>query len=271
MRKSVAETLIYLHLPKTAGQTLKSILYRYYSPSERFFFEGHQTVPAFAALSESERVRLRLVSGHMLYGVHTFLSQSYEYMAVLRNPLERVISYYYYVKRTPEHQHYKEVMTRELSLEEFVTGGLTVEMKNDQTRRLAGFHGHDVPFGACTQELLDQAKQNLESISLIGVSDRFDEFLVVLGKHFGWKRLYYESKNVTPRRPLAGQLSATTIDAIIDLNHLDLELYSHASKRVDQDMEKIAFPTIRIAVNDRVSQLYNRTIATYRARRTAAH
>ena len=67
------ETLIFLHIPKTAGTTLNRIIEWQYSPFEIFTIDPYRiraTPERLKRLPEERRRRLRVVRGHMLYGVH---------------------------------------------------------------------------------------------------------------------------------------------------------------------------------------------------------
>ena len=47
-----------------------------------------------------QRARFRLVMGHFQYGIHEFLPQEYTYVTIVRDPVERVISHYNYLRQT---------------------------------------------------------------------------------------------------------------------------------------------------------------------------
>ena len=57
----------------------------------------------------------------------------------------------------------------------------------------------DTPFGACTSDMLERAKRHIEErFSFVGITERFDESLVLLRRTFAWKPPYYVAANVTP-------------------------------------------------------------------------
>ena len=70
--------LIFLHIPKTAGTTLNRIIEWQYSPFEIFTMDPYRiraTPERLKRLPEGRRRRLRVVRGHMFYGVHECLPQ----------------------------------------------------------------------------------------------------------------------------------------------------------------------------------------------------
>jgi predicted TIM-barrel fold metal-dependent hydrolase len=151
---------------------------------------------------------------------------------MLRDPMKLVVSLYHYIRRTPKHELHDRLVGDDLSLEAFVASGLSPETDNSQVRAIAGDTG--TPFGQCGPEMLETAKRNLqERFALVGLTERFDESLVLLGRAFGWTRLHYLKANVAPSRdrtPPSGEAS----ELIRSQNSLDIELYAWATDRFDQ-------------------------------------
>jgi hypothetical protein len=93
--------LIFLHLPKTARSALRGIIQRQYGSSSILPLDESSFGEELAAIPPSQMDRLRAVMGHFFFGAHTFLSKPSIYITVLRDPLDRVISRYYFVRRSP--------------------------------------------------------------------------------------------------------------------------------------------------------------------------
>jgi hypothetical protein len=65
----------------------------------------------------------------------------------------------------------------------------------------------------------------------VGITERFDESLVLLQRAFGWRRVNYVSANVAPgKRP---EPSARALELIAEHNRLDDELYRWVGERFD--------------------------------------
>ncbi len=94
------EALIFLHIPKTAGTTLNRIIERQYSPFAIFTMDPYRiraTAERLKRLPEGRRRRLRVVRGHLFYGIHEFLPQGATYITMLHEPLARTLSAYYFI------------------------------------------------------------------------------------------------------------------------------------------------------------------------------
>ena len=226
-------TVIFLHIGKTAGWTLRQVLYRNVRPDlvmrvrppadRPRGFLNEEPLRAFATLPVEERARPRLIVSHMIFGIHASVPRPSTYITLLREPVARTISQYRHVLRTKHHRLHRAAVSGELTLERYVCGGQALEVDNGQTRALAG--DASTPFGQCSDALLDAALRNLAGhVSVAGLTERFDETLVMLGAEFGWQNLYYVRTNTAP----AGQrLSVSDADRrmIAQRNRLDCELY----------------------------------------------
>lgn len=228
--------LIFLHIPKAAGSTLHPVLERHYSKRSYQTISVPAQLEAFKQSPEAERRRIRLLKGHMPFGMHIYLEGSSRYITLLRHPAERVVSHYYYVKRRPGHYLHHH-LANGMSLAEFASAGLSGEMDNGQVRLLSG-HDQDIPCGQCTRDLLDTARHNIEQhFAVAGLTERFDESLVLMSIELGWNWTpYYLNRNVTKDKPVAKQIDPIALKAIEQANPLDFELYDWASRRFQDQL-----------------------------------
>jgi len=249
-------TLIFLHIPKTAGLTLLNIIQRQYDTSSIHFHVGDpKYVHKFKEIPESQRSDIKVLPGHLPFGMHKYLPQPSVYVTLLRDPIERVISQYYSVRSRREHAMYSEANRK--SLKELLLSGLYQRLDNFQTRMLAGIPGMQCEYGACTPEIFDTAKKNLsDSFSVVGLTERFDETLVLLKRVFGWKNLLYTKKNVTEKRPSKEDISNDTLQAILKYNELDIELYKYAEELFERAINQQGVSFERDLKNFRLLEKY---------------
>ncbi|HWL64453.1 MAG TPA: hypothetical protein VNP73_00615 [Actinomycetota bacterium] len=76
-------------MPRTSGSTLNSILTRQYRRREIHVEElfNPSDIERFVALPESYRRRIRLLKGHMAFGLHRQLPQPARYFTMVRDPI----------------------------------------------------------------------------------------------------------------------------------------------------------------------------------------
>lgn len=244
-RKEFCEkVLIHLHMPKTAGSTLDYILEREYKSKVFFSFSG--MAEEFKNLPYEQRKKIDILRGHLSFGVHKYLTRPAVYIVILRNPIERIISTYYFARRWPQHYLYEILNSQNLSLEDFLQSKITTELDNDQVRHISGVRGHTYPpdrrvdFGEVSRDILNLAISNLENyFAVVGLTERFDESIILMKNTLGWKHIpFYLRKNVTKERPQIKDIPRNTLKIIEKYNELDCELYEYVSKSFEEIFSK---------------------------------
>ena len=236
-------TLIFLHLPKTAGNTLQTVLTTQY-PEDSIYWTAVGRAPHaiedFAAADESERSKYRLIIGHMFYGIHEKIPHDSTYMTVVREPVDRFISNYYFNLTHDEAPLYGYLNENNIGLEEFVVSNISTD--NVQSRRLCGMDGRPriTPIGKCPQSMLDRAMRNLrDNFAVVGLLERFDETLMLIRREFGWNSWpYYQRQNITAGRPKLAGTDPEVMRLIADRNRLDVALYAYARKLFNGHMRR---------------------------------
>jgi len=225
-------TILFLHIPKAAGTTLAGIAERHYPARKQYRLgeNAQAAIERFNQLPEAERGRYRYIAGHFPYGVHEQVPGPYAYMTMLREPIDRVISFYHFIRNDSRHP-WHEVLPD--SIHEFALNCHLPVFDNGQTRQLAGDWGR-IPFGECGPDLLERAKQNLEAIEVVGLREAFIPSLLLAGQRFGWRRLGFQPANRNPDRPTE-PVDADTLEQLRQWNKLDLELYAFAKDRFERD------------------------------------
>ena len=230
------QVIIFLHIPKTAGVTLNSIIDRVYKKKQLVsLYEKDAKLVSddFKNYLPLHQASAQLIRGHIPFGLHQYISKPATYITIMRHPVGRVVSHYYHAQQNPTHKHYQLVAKQGMSLYEYVTSNLSRDLDNCQTRLVSGqLH---LPIGECTEATLELAKTNIEQhFAVVGLTERFDESLVLFHKLFGWKLPHYGVKNQKYKKFSKDHIPVETIKAIEQRNALDMELYHYAQLRFDQ-------------------------------------
>jgi hypothetical protein len=238
-----SEAVIFLHVPKAAGSTLNRLieceypLFRMYSIDPVFF---RWSWTHLQRLSQRRLKRIRVFKGHMLFGLHVILPQPATYITVLRDPVERVLSAFYFMRSYKLHPLYWKFRHQNWSVEDFLR---RLPRGNVQCKILAGAE-YEKP---CTPEICETAKENLtRHFSVVGLSERFEESLALMKLRFGWKLRHYSIFNVTGTRPVKSDLPQSTLDLIAEKNSFDISLYEFATKAFQAAVNRHAAEVSRI-------------------------
>lgn len=239
-----AEAVIFLHLPKTAGTTLNRLIEWEYRLSEMYSVDPVLFEWSAAHLRKLPPRRLRktrMFKGHMTFGLHEILPQPATYITVLRDPVERVLSAFYFMRSYKLHPFYWKLRRENWTIEQFVERS---RRDNVQCKIVAGAD-YNAP---CTPEIFENAKDNLSHhFSVVGLSERFEESLALMKLRFGWELKSYSSFNVTRSRPKQGDLPQATLDLIAGNNLFDVALYQHAAELFEEAVDKQRAEVNRIA------------------------
>ncbi len=239
-----SECLIFLHIPKTAGSTFHTILSSRYCKKNTYNVFGSRysepEIKQFIELSLESKKHIRLLKGHMPFGLHKYINLKGRYISILRDPAERVISQYYYIKKNSYNPLHAQVEGGNMSIKKFVSSGISIGMNNGQCRFLNGdldAYG----FNECNAGLLDQVKKNInEHFLWLGVTERFDESILLLSKLMGWKKLpCYIRSNVSNIRKPKRKIGCEDMSVIEQFNSLDIQLYKYVNKLLDKQIAKI--------------------------------
>lgn len=221
--------IVFIHIPKTGGMTLYSMIRDIYKPSELHKINpAMESIEKYRHLPQERKEKLKAIYGHMDYRVRELLPPNSRYVTLMRNPVERVISHYHYVRRTANDPLRELAM--QSSLDDWVARCDLLEMDNGQTRRLLG-SAESAKFGECMAEMLERARHNVQqNFALVGITERFDETYGLMSKLFGWPIKNYAPRNVAQQRSSIKEIPIRTIRLIEKFNALDMELYEHASR-----------------------------------------
>ena len=228
--------VIFLHIQKTGGITIQRIFRRKLgkSISQRLFnlIKNQDNFATLEELFKSKRNQDRYIIGHFCYGIDRYLPQPSTYMAFLREPVSRVISLYYYSKNNPTAYYHQHAINKTLA--EFVLAAPLMELDNGQVRFLAGdkkdFFINRTPIGKCDDHLLEKAKANIEKyFSFIGITEYFDQSILLLQHIMEWKNCYYLRRNVSKKIDKE-IISQELKEKIREKNYLDIKLYEYAKE-----------------------------------------
>jgi hypothetical protein len=230
----------FVHIPKTAGGTVTSMLAAAYSKRGLHKAGNYVRGPETAAKKLAkrpggwdswQRKGGRVSVGHVPYGVfREHMPPGTLYMTFLREPVDRVLSHYHrhIGRRDPSRagRPGKRGRVKADSIEEALVEMRLPQINNLATRFLCG---HPSPLGELPDSALEDAKANLREFAFVGIQERFDESLSLLHRTFGFDLVppdAYENRHVSSDRPAVDEIPQDERALIVECNQLDIDLYT---------------------------------------------
>ena len=246
--------LILFHMPKTGGTTMGSILERCFPGDLHFNADVGMPDSSTWTLSRAKiAVKYNLLSaeakqsfraviyGHVPMGIHTLFDRPAKYFTIVRHPVDRVVSQFYYMRTHSCLPIFEQIQN--MTLDQYMDSGLGLDPFDHQVRMLSGSKELDAPYGRNGNPVpgvpvedrhLHLAKQNIETHFLTAAPlEEFTTLLVLLRRLYGWSlgKCLFESQRVTERRPRVADLSAAARRHIEGCNRHDMALYEWTKER----------------------------------------
>lgn len=186
----------------------------------------------FTQLPQEKRNQYKVLKGHQPFGLHAFFSKgTTEYITLLREPVDRVISHYYHFGSDEEHPFHTEFHREKYSMIQLLESGKIPNLNNCMVRLYSG--EYDRAYDACDEGMLEKALKNLESMALVGLQHEFDIFLLQAALRYHWSFPYYSKRRVSKTRIQTQTLDAATRQCITHYNKLDIALYRIMKPRIE--------------------------------------
>lgn len=237
---------LFLHIQKTAGTSIVDLARRHYGSSSVTshgdHLKGIDGTSSNKILFSPENIKARFgrvafVSGHFGYDFSRVLMDGRYAFTFLRDPAERILSFYYFCKTRDPNEFDIYKLSQEVSLDAFLEMGFEVPsvkacIWNAQAWQLA--HGYSNTDGRyilqfTPDQILELATNHLNDFSYIGFAERFEHdrnnILCDLGIDLPKRKIV---SNANPGRPGVRDLPSSTAKLLDELTELDRTLYKEA-------------------------------------------
>jgi hypothetical protein len=229
MQRPKPDRVLFEHLPKCGGTTVTEYLKSQYPRRLVYEIDGRnptQSIERFQSLSAAERHQYRLVTGHLTDELIELVSPETITLTILRDPVERIVSHYFFVRQDPLHYLHATVVKGGITLEEYARGQLSSELRNWYTTYFSRFSPRDTkddPEGALAEAL----RRIHERYDIVGFLDRLPATMAELRGRAHLRQSFPGFRlNRTAGRPASSSIPQATLEIIAAANALDLRLYA---------------------------------------------
>jgi hypothetical protein len=226
--------LIFNHIPKAGGTSLIRFFEELYGNEYCYRHSARDPrtnthTPPIDKLAPSERNKLKFLAGHFKYGKHKLFQKPYKYICVLRDPLERVVSDYYFNRESGRPDLQKIAMNH--SLEEYIV--MKMENPKSEMGRSAQIEY------ICGSQDLEVAMKILEQEYLLAcTTTQLNEAMQRISEFFGVPHLEPKQANVTKKKGKSSIISDALAEEFKFRTSLDYKLFDIVATNFDsQKME----------------------------------
>ncbi len=244
-------TDLFLHIPRSGGSSLRTLLTLNYMDEPVIGLSGRfEELSEFLQLPFETRNAYRLIHGHFPFGLHADI-KDFRYFSLIRDPIARIFSEYYYAKKYPEHHAHEHIKDGTYTLERWLELGMEGSFyhSNALCQYLSGNYQLSKP----THSTYQAACSNLEKFHVFGLTDRFQESALMIAKYLDWRFPVYAKRNVIMGKK---ELPKAIRERARKVNAWDVALYEYACELFDkrvQEESKLLFPALE-SYEERVAE-----------------
>lgn len=233
---ATTELIIFVHIAKTGGTTLRAILDKQYGLNSLFMYSNKtigyldNNVQIINMLRDNIDTA-KCISGHFGFGMTFYeinttpllpLIQTHRlvtYISMLRKPVDRTFSLYHHYKRN-------NWLHNDVTFESFIKHRLYD--LNQQTKYISN----------SPEPNLENAKENIiNHFAFVGVTDMYKESLFLMKQRFDWENFKYNKLGKFIEHSSRESISNEFIQIINNDNKLDLNLYNFAKQRLKKKIK----------------------------------
>jgi hypothetical protein len=218
--------ILFVHVPKTAGMSLYFALARAVGEDSALRFpEGTKALrEQYLAMSDAQVRSHRLISGH--FPLNVFLQKpldDYRLITVVRDPVDRELSAYFYIKGWDKHPRHEAM--KDMDLYQYLEERERKGARNPQCRMIGG-----APSFEAARRAID------ERYTLATPVEYLDEFCAELERRLGIGPLELERSNVTRLRLTAAEIHPEIIQRLERLTQGDRKLYRYVKEKFEREV-----------------------------------
>lgn len=215
---------IFLHIPKTGGSTLNTLLSsiteNYYRANS--YSQCRSILKEFSRVSDKKNI---IISGHMTYGIHQYFKHmDCSYISLFRDPLERLASHY----------RYDVIMgvidKNKTSLADFIN-----MRDNNVYQKILGRGSYE------------KAKDFLvNDIALFGLQEKYSEYLFLLGRFYRLDNVEVLNKNISKSYEI--EILDRDMDYAAEILREECEFYDFAKDVYSQRYSDVDFDDSKVMI-----------------------
>jgi hypothetical protein len=235
----MARPFFFMHVMKTGGTTFLDHIRHNFAPEQIYpgprrpgspWVSAYMMLDGLRELPPERRREVQIYTGHFPFMARDLITPTPITLTLLRDPVDRTISILKQCKRDMERHHDQPL---EAIYEDRWQNPILI--RNHQAKLFA-MTLEDEPESLWDVVEVDAgrlaiAKENLERVEALGLTERFDEFLGAIRERFGWRFRQIPNRLVSKETWTA---TKSFRDHIAEDNAAEMEFYEHAREVHDR-------------------------------------
>ncbi len=246
-KTAIGKQIVFIHIPKTGGMSIHKMLSKAIFNTDNYMHYNS----LLNLIQDSNRRLYPLVSGHFFFDAYKILSKDIIMFTFLRNPINRIISAYEFMKAHPEvwlGKFAQETLTNfltndfvrhsvcnlqtkllglEINFQTYYSQFINKKITKEEYYNLI----NSLTYLEVTDRELERAKQNLEKLFFVGFTETLSSDVKRLFSKLGIDCPEILHENRTPNHVRNREkYSKDEIALIEEYNKYDIELYNYALK-----------------------------------------
>jgi hypothetical protein len=215
---------IFIHIPKTGGTTINCLINKTKWQTKPDFFYRH-------ILYETKRSNSSDIFNPVNYDKYL----NYNIFMIVRHPIDRIISEYYFIKDREE--FISLINPRPNNLIEYIKNRQT---NNYMTGFLLGKRMYDKDY--VTDDDLSLVKNTINQLNIkVGVFENYQKSMVLFSRTTGIKLpKNIDVKRITLNRPSIYEVQDDVKKIILKHNQIDIQLYEYCVQKFYKDVDSIS-------------------------------
>ena len=261
--KKFRRKIFFIHLPKTGGTSVDNAFrdsMRSFGSREHVEYARHDSMAA-AGMAElihgydfygatnsdydmqrfgieniaylMQKPKIKYISGHVCFDplVYENFKASYDYVTVLRDPVKRFLSAFFYYKYRDVIGGRRRRLDITSDLESYARSVHGKLQGIEYTKYYGGLRKDEGSY--YTQAAIDLAKSNLENFRVVGVLENINKFEQEVYKLYGVK-IAIGNRNSSPANKSSrdSEISEQSMSLIRELCKPDIEIYNYIASKI---------------------------------------